>query len=74
MAVTKYIRVNSDCCLFYKNEQFQNYGACTALRSEDFKEFVFKGECGTCKCPFYKRNENSIRVGNAEIMPEEATK
>lgn len=71
---TVYIRCSSNCCLFRRNEAFEKYGTCTALHDDAFTEYVHLGKCGTYECPFYKRNENSIRVGNAEIMPEEATK
>ena len=66
MAIKKYLRTDSDCCLLYKNEQFSNYGDCTALIHEVFEAYVFKGKCGTYECPFYKKSEDSIRIGEKE--------
>ncbi len=57
MAKRKWMRTDSDCMLLYRNEQFANYGECQALIYEAFEKYVFKGQCGTRECPFYKQME-----------------
>lgn len=64
MARRRYLRTDSDCILLYRNNQFDRYGECEALIYEEFEKYVFKGQCGTDACPFYKPKEKKKDPGN----------
>ena len=55
----KYIRVDSDCVCLRRPEHDEKdrYGVCDALIFDYFEQYVFRGQCGTDACPFYKRRE-----------------
>ena len=60
MTIMKYLRTDSDCILLYRNETDSRTGECKALIYTAFEQYVHKGECGTDKCPFYKKSEKQL--------------
>lgn len=57
----KLYRVSSDCMhLHYKDER-RHYGYCEILKESAFKEYVFRGQCGTAECPFYKQKKLEVK-------------
>ena len=66
--VEKSLRVNNSCnCCNLR-------GGCSALIDSEFVKNCLDGTCGTIKCPFYKPDENLIRVGNTFMTTEQFKK
>lgn len=62
-----YIRCESDCvCIRRPDYETDRFGICDGLNYEAFKEYVYKGICGTYDCPFYKKSGTAVRIGRTE--------
>ena len=50
-------RIDCDCCNF-------RGGCCTVLNDTEYLRAIVNDDCGNVGCPFYKPEENLVRVGD----------